>query len=137
MKVVLDTNVVISALFFGGVPGQILDAWNAGRISLVLSAAILAEYRAVGEELSLRYGELGFETFVALLVMNSEIVDSAEYLDPGVSADPADDKFLACALAAGAPVIISGDRHLLAVSGWRGIDVFNPRNFVERHLQNT
>jgi uncharacterized protein len=48
VKVVIDTNVVISGLFFGGIPGQILSAWNAGQIELVLSAAILAEYREVG-----------------------------------------------------------------------------------------
>ncbi|MGH8435578.1 MAG: PIN domain-containing protein [Pseudomonas sp.] len=48
--------------------------------------------------------------------------------------DPADDKFLSCALASGADVIISGDRQLLATSGWNGIEVLRPRAFVDRYL---
>lgn len=48
MKIVFDTNVMISGVFFGGVPGLILAAWNAGELSVVLSASILAEYREVG-----------------------------------------------------------------------------------------
>lgn len=50
MRVVLDTNVVASGVFFGGVPGRILAAWAAGDFTLVLSPQILAEYRRVGEE---------------------------------------------------------------------------------------
>ena len=134
MRVVLDTNVLVSGLFFGGVPGKILSAWHAGRITVVLSAPILAEYREVGAELSARYGDLDFESFAALLVMNSEVVDSPEHMPEAICSDPADDKFLACAAASGARVIISGDRHLLAVSGWHGIEVLRPRAFVDRHL---
>lgn len=135
MKVVVDTNVVVSGLFFGGFPGQILAAWNTGAITLVISAPILAEYREVGEELSARYGELDFESFAALLVMNSEIVDAPQHLPHPVCSDPDDDKFLACAAAAGCKVIISGDRALLETSGWGGIEVLRPRTFVERFMR--
>ena len=45
-----------------------------------------------------------------------------------------DDKFLACALASGAGTIVSGDKHLLSVSGYRGIEVLRPRAFVDRYL---
>ena len=134
MKVVLDTNVLVSALFFGGVPGRILSAWSEGAISLVLSASILAEYREVGAELSSRYAELDFESFAALLVLHSEIVDAPEHLDPAVCADRADDKFLSCALVSGSSMIISGDTQLLATSGWNGIEVLKPRAFVDRYL---
>ncbi len=48
MRAVLDTNVVLSGFFFGGLPGQILDAWRDARFTLVLSAAILGEYREAG-----------------------------------------------------------------------------------------
>lgn len=134
MKVVVDTNVVVSGFFFGGIPGRILSAWHAGRMTLVLSTSILAEYREVGVELSARHGDLDFESFAAMLVMNSEMIAAPEHFADAVCADPADDKFLACAAAAGALVIVSGDRHLLAVSGWSGIEVLRPRTFVERHL---
>ncbi len=52
-----------------------------------------------------------------------------------VSADPADDMFLAAAFAASATTIISGDRHLLEVSGWRGITVLTPRKFIDRFFR--
>jgi len=48
VRVVLDTNVVVSGVFFGGVPGRILSAWTAGQITMVMSPAILEEYRRVG-----------------------------------------------------------------------------------------
>jgi predicted nucleic acid-binding protein len=51
-----------------------------------------------------------------------------------VSADPDDDKFLACAIAARTPLIVSGDKHLLRVSGWRGMTVVTPRQCVDRYL---
>ena len=48
--------------------------------------------------------------------------------------DPDDDKFLACAVAAGVSCIVSGDKHLLRVSWYRGIEVLKPRAFVGRYL---
>lgn len=53
MKVVLDTNVVLSGIFFGGVPGRILTAWSEGRVQLVLTPEILDEYRRAGDALAL------------------------------------------------------------------------------------
>ena len=135
MKVVLDTNVVMSGLFFGGVPGKILEAWNEGKFRIVISAPILAEYREVGQELSARYGELDFESFAALLVLNSEIVDAPGHLPVPVCADPDDDKFLACAAAAGARILISGDAALHKTTGWAGIEVLKPRVFFDRHVR--
>jgi putative PIN family toxin of toxin-antitoxin system len=135
VKVVLDTNVVVSGLFFGGVPGQVLSAWNAGGFALVLSASILAEYREVGSELSAKNSDLDFESFAALLVMNSQVVDAPQYFESPVCFDPEDDKFLSCAAVSGAQIIVSGDRQLLAVSGWNGISVVRPRDFVERYLK--
>lgn len=134
MKVVVDTNVLISGLFFGGLPGRILQAWNEGRISVSLSAPILAEYREVGAELSETHSGLDFEAFAALLVLNSEIVDAPESLDPSVCTDTSDDKFLACAVASGARIIVSGDKELRSVSGWAGIEVLTLRQFIDRHL---
>jgi predicted nucleic acid-binding protein len=52
VRVVLDSNVVLSGVFFGGVPGEILAAWSRGRFDVVVSAAILAEYRRAGEVLA-------------------------------------------------------------------------------------
>lgn len=135
MRVVLDTNVVVSGVFFGGVPGKILSAWSAGAFVLVLSPPILEEYRRVGRELGLRYPAItaAFEPVLTLIAMNAVIVD-APALSVPVSADADDDMFLAVALAAKAAVVVSGDQDLLEVSGWHGVDVLTPRQFLERHL---
>jgi uncharacterized protein len=136
VKVVLDTNVLVSAVFFGGVPGRILAAWRDRRIRLVLSASILAEYREVGAVIESRYGGHDFEAIVALLALNSELIDAPDYLDPPVCSDADDDKFLSCAKAGGAVIVVSGDAALRAVSGWSGIDVLTPRQFADRHLSD-
>jgi uncharacterized protein len=122
LKVVLDSNVVLSGFFFGGVPGRILEAWNAGLVEVVLSASILAEYRQAAAVLESKYGGSDFDSFAALLALNSEFVDAPDSLHEAVCADSDDDKFLACALASGVRLIVSGDEHLLAVNGWQGIE---------------
>lgn len=61
MKLVLDTNVLVSGIFFGGVPGRVLTAWSVGEVDLVLSPAIVDEYRRVGAALAIRHAERGGE----------------------------------------------------------------------------
>lgn len=136
MKVVVDTNVLVSGIFFGGVPGRVVDAWLHGQIELVLSPAILDEYRRVGLELAGKYPEraVALAPVLTLIAMHATIVDAAPLPAP-VSADPADDMFLAAALTGEARLIVSGDRHLLDVDGWRGIMVCTPRAFSDRHLR--
>lgn len=135
MRVVLDTNVVVSGVFFGGVPGRILSAWAAQAFDLVLSPAVLEEYQRVGEELSRRYPSLQdpFARTLTLLATHALMVAAPPLPEP-VSPDPADDMFLAAALASNTSVIVSGDRHLLGVNGWRGITVIKPRAFVTDYL---
>lgn len=133
MRVVLDTNVFVSAVFFGGVPGRLLEAWRDGRLQLVLTAAILDEYQRVGQILSAQYAGLDLEPILALLAVEAEM-NEAPALSAPVSADPDDDKFFACASAAGAAVIVSGDEHLLDHDGWRGVRVLRPRQFVNEFL---
>lgn len=135
MRVVLDTNVLVSGVFFGGVPGKILSAWAAGDVLLVLSPAILAEYRRVGHELGIRRPEVAasFEAVLSTIAMNAMIVDPPP-LDAPVSDDPADDMFLAAAVACHASIVVSGDKDLLRVSGWQGIIVLTPREFHDTYL---
>ncbi|MEX0599801.1 MAG: putative toxin-antitoxin system toxin component, PIN family [Rhodothermales bacterium] len=134
MRVVLDTNVLLSGFFFGGVPGRILEAWRDGKVRLVLSSPILDEYRTAGSVLELKYGGTDFPSFIALLALNCELMDAVEFLNPQVSRDRDDDKFLACAHAGRVRIVISGDEDLLTVTGWSGIEVVKPRAFVDRFL---
>jgi len=135
LRVVIDTNVVISGVFFSGVPYMILEAWRDGQIDIVTSPEILEEYRMVGETLHKEYPIIDTESFLSLLAVQSEIV-SAPDLTEQVCEDQEDDKFLACALAGGCEIIISGDKLLRKVSGYKGVKVMTPREFLEEVLHN-
>ncbi len=134
MRVVLDTNVFVSGVFFTGPPHQILNAWRNGRIQILLSEEILKEYQRVGEILSGEHPEVDLGPFIELLTKNAELTQPQQLPNP-IWDDPDDDKFLACALAGNSRLIISGDKHLLKVSGYKGIQVLRPRKFVDDHLK--
>ncbi len=134
MKIILDTNVFISGVFFGGPPYQILDAWRNGTVDIVLSEEIFAEYQRIAKELSRQFKEVDISMFLDLITVNGIWVETPQ-LPFNVSADPDDDKFLSCALASKTKVIVSGDKHLLAVSGYRRIEVLKPSVFIERHIK--
>ena len=133
MKVVIDTNVFLSGVFFGGLPYQILSAWRERMLSLAYSLEILDEYRKTGARLSRRFEGLDLDPFLALVVTEGELFASPA-LDEAVCEDPEDDKFFACAVASRCRVIVSGGKHLLNATGYDSIEVLRPRAFVESYL---
>jgi putative PIN family toxin of toxin-antitoxin system len=135
VRIVLDTNVFISGVFFRGPPHAVLQAWREGRVQLVVSPEILLEYREVADELAGRYPGVDVTPLTELVIVRAELV-LAPPLPEAVCDDPDDDKFLACAVSAGVACVVSGDRHLLKASGYRGIEVLRPRAFVERCLES-
>lgn len=135
MRIVLDTNVLMSGIFFGGAPGRILRACQSGQVTLLASPEIVDEYVATADVLSVRYESLPLEAILALVVSRAELWQ-APALSEQVCSDPDDDKFIACALAGGAECIVSGDKALRRVSGYRNIPVLSPRQFVDEHLSS-
>lgn len=134
MKVILDTNVFVSGVFFSGPPYTILNAWRNDRLQLVSSPEILDEYQVVGRELATQYPGVDLEPMLELLTVATDVIAPAA-LSEQVCSDPDDDKFIACALSSRTRYIISGDKHLLSVSGYKRISVLRPRMFVDEHLQ--
>ena len=134
MKIVLDTNVFISGIFFTGPPYKILKAWRDGRIQILISEEIIEEYRRVGELLSKQFSDIEFGPILQLLTINTELVRTRKLISQ-VCEDPDDDKFLECAIFGKTNLIVSGDNHLLKVSGHKGIEIINPRNFVDNYLK--
>ena len=136
MKIVLDTNVFISGIFFTGPPHRILEAWRDGKIQLVISPEILAEYSRVGKILAEEYPLIDVHPMIDLVTVEAALYNAQGLLEP-VCSDPDDDKFLACAIAGGSKIIVSGDKHLLKVSGFQGIEILKPQEFTKRYLQTT
>jgi len=134
MKIVLDTNVLISGIFFSGPPYQILKAWQEGKITIVISKEILSEYQRVAQELSRQFPSVDIEQILKVITIHAEIVDTQGY-EVNVCEDPDDNMFISCAIVSKSKVIVSGDKHLLKISGYRDIKVFKPRDFADNHLK--
>ena len=133
MRVILDTNVFVSGVFFAGPPYRILEAWRDGDLQLVLSQEILEEYQRVGEILAERFSAVSLQPIIDLVTTKAEIFPNQILPEP-ICDDSDDDKFISCALASGCRVIVSGDKHLLKTSGFGGIMVLRPRQFAEKFL---
>jgi putative PIN family toxin of toxin-antitoxin system len=133
VRVVLDTNAVISALLFSGVSSKLVSLWQNGLITPLLSREILDEYLRV---LSYPKFQLSDEEIKELI--QQEILPFAEVVKPKrrwrvVRRDPSDNKFLECAVAGRASVIISGDKDLLSLGSFRRIRIQSPAQFLADH----
>ncbi len=113
MKAVIDTNVVISGVFFGGYPRLVLEAVLFNKFIACASKSIVDEYNEiVCEMIDRKHGSLDKDLLVPLLESFS-IFDERSKIK--ICRDPDDDKFLECAVDSGAPFIISGDKDLLEI----------------------
>ena len=103
LRIVLDTNVFVSAVFFGGIPGRILNAWTDGDVTLVTSPEIPDEYRRTGDRLARGFPNIDLHPIIALVAGKGVVVDAPPLSHP-VCTDPDDDMFIACALASSAAI---------------------------------
>lgn len=130
-KVVLDSNVLISAAVFGGKPREILDLAIKGLFEVAISDDILEEIKGV-----LKGEKFQFPEKIVHFLM-SEIEELAELVEPkekieAVLEDPEDHRVLECAVESRASVIVSGDSHLLALQSFGQIKIMNPDEFLRR-----
>jgi uncharacterized protein len=133
VRVVLDTNAVISALLFSGVSSKLVSLWQNGLITPLLSREILDEYLRV-----LSYPKFGVSEKEIKELIQEEILPYAEVVKPRrhlrvIRRDPADNKFRKCAVAGKAGVIISGDKDLLSFGQYRKIRIQSPAQFFADH----
>jgi len=130
VKVVFDTNVVVSACFWRGAPFRCLGAWAESHVTAAISPALLAEYQEVFEELRLDYPDRKYVDWVTALQNAAEMVFPVERA-AGATPDPFDEMILECAVAASADAIVSGDKkHLLSLRHYRQIPILSPGNFL-------
>lgn len=127
MRVLLDTNVLVSAILFGGVPRSLLERGIRGELEVVTSPTLMDEL----EELLDR--KFGFPAEAARQV-RAELELLAEVVRPRVVPrvlrDPDDDEVLAAALTGDADVIVTGDTDLLELGSHRGVQILTPRDFL-------
>ena len=132
MRIVLDTNVFISGAFFSGPPSAVLRACIKGDIQPVLSVEILQEYERVAQLFLKDSGDVDVARLIAALLTVSLLVEAPE-LEAPICRDPADDKFLSCALAGAAEVLVTGDKDLLSLAGSFAIPILRPKDFCTHY----
>ena len=130
MRVVLDTNVIVSAVL-GGASRAILELWRQGRFTLILTNDVLREYDMV-----LRRPKFGLSVAVVDGIID-DLFREAEFAVVTrrvtvVEADPGDNMFLEAALAGNAVCLVSGGKHLLALKNCQGVAIHTPRDFLGR-----
>ena len=131
LKVVLDTNILISAILFGGKPRQILEKAIRGEIRLCISEPILDELKGVLQRSKFDYSPEMIQVILKELMGVSDFVNASKTIDV-VLEDPEDNRILECAVEAEANYIITGDFHLLKLSRYRDIEIVNAFTFLEK-----
>ena len=131
IRIVIDTNVLIFGLLFGGTPGKLVLLWKNSKIRPLTSTAIFQEYLRV-----LAYPRFHVSKAEIDYIISVEILPWFEIIDvspgkPMVLEDPADDKFIWCALSGEAEAIISRDDHLLSLPD-PPVPILTPSRFLNQ-----
>lgn len=133
LKAVLDANVWVSALLWGGKPAEIIKAAEHGKVRLVTSEEIVREISQVLNYPKLRKvyeaEEMCHEELIEAVLKIVRFVKVTRRVEV-VLEHPADDKFIECALEAKADYIVSGDRHLLKVGAYKKIQIVSVNEFL-------
>jgi putative PIN family toxin of toxin-antitoxin system len=135
LRAVADTNVVISGLLWRGAPRKLLDAARAGQISLYTSAVLLAELVEVLPRAKfakrVAAAQISVERLARRYARLARSITPAE-IRPTALADIDDDAVIACALGAGADLIISGDKRLRNIKTYHGISIVSVDEVLTR-----
>jgi len=134
MIVVLDTNVIVSALLSpNGTPAEIIRYMEISKITIATSDPLLDELERVLKYPKvakyIKASETDITLFIKRFRMFADIVKPESSIET-VEKDPDDDRVLECAVAAKADFIISGDQHLLEFEEFQGIEILSPTAFV-------
>jgi len=133
IRMVVDTNVIISGLLFGGIPGKIIEATKQNDTQLLISSDIVNEFIKVLSypKFELAEDDINYLLYQVLLP-HSEIVSEVTQEEVIVHQDPSDDKFLLCSLNGEADYLISGDAHLTSLGKYQGTVIVTSSAFIEK-----
>ena len=132
MRVVLDTNIFISGIFWeGNYCSQIIDSWREGKIMLVSSLDMVQELLDTIRDFKIEMPEEMIQEWRTMIIENSVMIVPTTKLDI-VKNDPDDNKFFEAAVAGKAQYIVSQDKkHVLSIPEFRGIKTIHPQEFVK------
>ena len=131
MKIVVDTNVMISGIFFGANPQKVLRSIVSNEIVACATTEIIDEYKEIVERMiQKKQGHLNANILTPVL-QKLELIEAKSIVD--ICRDPDDNKFLGCAKDAKALYIVSGDADLLDLENYEDIDIITAKEFCERY----
>lgn len=132
MRIVIDTNVVISGTFFNGAPRRVLEAVVDKTVEACASVEIIGEYQEiVVEMIERKQGRLNRD-LLAPLIAGMTMIETSSEID--ACRDPDDNKFLECAVDSHAVYIVSGDKDLLVLEEYDGIEILTAAEFCKNYL---
>ena len=134
-KVVIDTNIFISGFGWDAKPEEILKLLKQRCIINYISIAILNELKRVVSYPKLKFSDLLQNRILEFVFFYSEIVEPTQHISP-ITKDPDDNKFLECAMAAGAEFIISGNPHLINVIEYNAVKIVSAATFLNLVLKS-
>ena len=130
MKIVIDTNVVASAIFFGGKPRTIIELLMKHNLKSYVTEEIVEEYKDTVNYLKEKYPKKNINIPLSQIVGACELIDAIS--DVKVCRDPNDDKFINCAIDSKAYYIVSGDKDLLTLEKYDNIEIITVGQFLEK-----
>lgn len=132
MKIVVDTNVVISGVFFGGAPRMVLEAVVDHSVSAYATSSIVDEYNEIVDEMIQRKQGRLSKNLLSPFIQSLHLIETSSSIH--VSRDPEDDKFLECAVDSKALFIVSGDKDLLVLEKYENINIITAAEFCKHFL---
>ena len=130
MTVVIDTNVILSAILFGGKPKQVLEMALSGSIQLAISESLVIELQGVLQRPKFELSAQLVQTIVSEYTSIASWIEPSEHFNVVVD-DPSDNYFIDCAVAAKADYLITGDRHLLSLGTFKMIKIVSVDTFID------
>ena len=131
LRVVLDTNVIVSAVISGGKPRQLLDRGIDGRFQIVVSESILKEVGTVLHRQKFRASDDEISNTILALMQSGDVTAVTSNFNV-VEEDPADDAILNTAFDGGAGVLVTGDRHLLELKEFKRTKILSVKDALKR-----
>ena len=135
MRILIDTNILISALFFGKFPKEFLNELLEDNFEICINDAILSEYEETIHKKIIKKKYILDEKLYTKFLSKVDIFEIES--DIKICRDPDDDKFINCAIDAKAIYIVSGDNDLLTIKNFAGIEIVTAREFYAKYLQPT